>query len=430
MKQPSAAYRVREAGPQGPAFLLALAALAIGLLLISVPSSAMAPADDDVVAQARTLAYKGGESRREALALLKDHLAQQPGDNEARVLYGTVLSWEGQYDEARKQLEQVLSAAPDHGDALPALINVELWSGHPESAEHLAHEALARHPDQVNLMVADAHALNNLNHPKEALAILDRALKIDPANQDARLMRRRITVTSQKFEFLVNHAYDWFSDGRNGQHETSVSLSAPTGAGSIIGRVNRADRFGLTSYQGEIDFYPHFRSGTYGYLNVGYSPDNTLYPLYRIGAELFQSLPHALEASGGYRRLDFSTGVNIYTFSLAKYYGNFLFTGRGFLTPGFPGTSGTALFSVRYFLGSEGLHDYLEFRYSHGASPAEATTTLNIEVLASSKYSAVFDKRLATHWLAEVSGSIAQSQQLGLSHLRQYEAQGYIFYRF
>lgn len=423
--------RIRRTNSQRKsAVSLALISLTLLLSLTALPAAALPVVDQDVVAQARTMAYKGGEQRRQALAMLKDYLGQHPDDNEARVLYGTVLSWEGQYDESRKQLQQVLATSPDHGDALPALINVELWSGHPDNAKHLAQDALARHPERVNLMVAEAHALNNLNRPKEALAVLDRALKLEPGNKDAKDMRRRITVTSQKFEFLINHVYDWFSDGRNGQHETSFSLSAPTGYGSVIGRVNRADRFAETSYQGEIDFYPHFRSGTYGYFNVGYSPDNTLYPVYRLGAELYQSLPHGFETSGGYRRLDFGSGVNIYTFSLAKYYGNFLFTGRGFVTPGFPGTSGTGLLSVRYFLGAEGLHDYLEFRYSYGASPAQATTTLDIEVLASSKYTGVFDKRLNTHWLAEVTGSIAQSQQLGLSHLRQYEVQGYIFYRF
>jgi YaiO family outer membrane protein len=400
------------------------------LLLFAFPAAASSTPADDVVAQARTLAYSGAQHRPQALALLKEHLTQEPDDSEARVLYGTILSWQGQYDEAREQLKQVLTNSPDHADALPALINVELWSGHPASAEQLAHDALLRRPDRVNLMIAEAHALDNLNRPKEALALLDRVLQIDPSNNDAREMRRRITVTSQKFEFLVTHSYDWFSDGRNGQHETSMSMSGPTGFGSVVARLNRADRFGFTSYQEEADFYPHFRSGTYGYLNFGYSADGNLYPSYRIGAELFQSLPKGFEASGGYRHLDFSSGVDIYTFSLAKYYRNFLFTGRGFVVPGSPGTSGTGLLSVRYFLGSEGLHDYVEFRYSHGASPAQAVTALDIEVLSSSKYSAVLDKRLATHWLAEFSGSLSQSQQLGLSHLRQYEVQGYIFYRF
>lgn len=410
---------------------LALAGLAIMLLLPVI--SLAAPAADDVVSQARTLAYSGRDHRPQALALLKDHLAQDPTDSEARVLYGVVLSWQGQYDEAREQLKQVLTASPDHADALPALINVELWSGHPNSAEQLAHDALIRKPDQVNLMIAEAHALDNMNHPKEALALLDRALKLDPNNNDAKVMRRRITITSQKFEVLVNHSYDWFSDGRDGQHETSVSMSVPAfnPFSTVVGRINRADRFGTTSYQSEMDLYPRFRPGTYGYFNIGYSADEHLYPSYRVGAELFQSLPRGFEASGGYRHLEFTSGgVDIYTFSLAKYFHNWLFTGRGFVTPGDPGTSGTALLSARYFLGSEGLHDYLEFRYSVGASPAQATTALDIEVLASSRYTAVFDKRLATHWLAEITGSIANSQRVGLSDLRQYEFQGYIFYRF
>jgi YaiO family outer membrane protein len=428
MKSQSVRNRILPASSWKLSTRLALAGLAM-LLLLPVFSIA-APVADDVVAQARTLAYSGRDHRPQALALLKDHLAQQPDDTEARVLYATVLSWQGRYDEAREQLKQVLSASPDHADALPALINVELWSGHPGNAEQLAHEALVRRPDRVNLMIAEAHALDNLNHPREALALLDHALKLDPSNRDAKEMRRRITVTSQKFEFLVNHVFDWFSDGRNGQHETAVSMSGPTPFGSVVGRINRADRFDLTSYQEEIDFYPHFRSGTYGYLNVGYSADNNLYPVARVGAELFQSLPRGFEVSGGYRHLEFTSGVDIYTFSLAKYFHNFLFSGRGFVTPGAPGTSGTALLSVRYFLGAEGLHDFVEFRYSVGASPAQATTSLDIEVLSSSKYSAVVDKRLATHWLAEFSGSISQSQQLGLSHLRQYEVQGYIFYRF
>lgn len=54
------------------------------------------------------------------------------------MLLGTVLSWEGRYDEARRELEAVLAGNPTHGDALPALINVELWSGHSAAAEELA----------------------------------------------------------------------------------------------------------------------------------------------------------------------------------------------------------------------------------------------------------------------------------------------------
>ena len=402
----------------------------IALLALSVCIRMPATASDNVVAQARQLAYSGREHRDQALALLKQHLDQEADDSEARVLYGIVLSWQGRYDEARKQLNVVLDARPDHGDALPALINVEFWSGHPDNAESLARNALVRQPDKINLLILDAKALIKMNRNSEALRVLNHVLTLDPTNRDARRMRRELTVTTLKREVYINHSYDWFSDGRNGQLETTLSFSNPTPAGSVITRINRADRFGEVDYQPEIDYYPHIRSGTYANVNVGYSIHGSLYPSYKVGGDLFQSVGHGFELSGGYRRMDFSSGVDVYTFAVAKYYGNFLFTGRGFVVPGSPGTSGTALLTARYFLGSEGLHNYVEFRYSHGASPALAQTTQDIEVLSSSRYGVVLDKALGTRWVAEFTSSLAQEQQLGLRHLRQYEVSGYLYYRF
>jgi YaiO family outer membrane protein len=406
----------------------------IGKMIVLLALSACMPrpatAADNVVVQARELAYSGKDHRDKALILLKQHLDQEPDDSEARVLYGTVLSWQGRYDEARTQLNMVLATKPNHGDALPALINVEFWSGHPENAESLARNVLVRQPDQVNMLLVQAKALIRMNRNADALRVLNHVLTLDPANHDARRMRREVTLTTLKREVYINHSYDWFSDGRNGQLETTLSFSNPTPIGSVITRVNRADRFGEVDYQPELDYYPHFRAGTYADINVGYSVHGSLYPSYKIGGDLFQSVGHGFELSGGFRRLDFSSGVDIYTFAVAKYYGNFLFTGRGFVVPGSPGTSGTALLTARYFIGAEGLHDYIEFRYSHGASPALAQTTQDIEVLNSSRYGVVFDKAMGTRWVAAFGGSMGQSQRAGLSDLRQYEVTGYLFYRF
>jgi YaiO family outer membrane protein len=404
-----------------------IAVLPLLFVMLALPVWSAGPADD--LAQGRNL-VQGAHSREESLAVLKQQLLHDPDDSEARTLYGTMLSWEGQYGEAREQLEQVLARVPNHRDALPALINVELWSNHPDRADALARQGLEQRPDDVLLLLAEAHALRNLDRPAAALTVLDRVLFLEPANQDAKNMRRRISLSQGKWEFQVNHTYDFFSDGRNGQHETSVSLRGPVGNNSLIARVNRADRFSLVSYQTEMDFYPHFRSGTYGYLNAGYSADANLYPKYRLGAELFQSLKRGFEVSGGYRRLSFGSGVDIYTFSVGKYYRNWLFTTRGFVTPGSPGTSGTALISARYFLGSEGLHDYIEFRSSFGASPAQAQTLQDIQILNSRRYSVEFNKILWGKWSASFGGGAGQQQRVGLSDLWQYTMQGAVYFRF
>ncbi len=405
-----------------------------GLTLLLVSASLWAgtplPLPDTTPARARELAFSGKDHRAEALNLLQGWLQQQPGDVESRVLYGTVLSWDGRYDEARQQLSTVLKNRPDHGDALPALINVELWSDHPAHAERLAREALVRHPERTSLMLLQARALHNMNRNRDAVLVLNKLISLEPANEPAREMRRNLQFLTRTWELTVDHSYDWFGDGRDGQHETSASLRGVTRFGSLIGRLNRADRFGLTSYQEEMDFYPHFRSGTYGYINVGYSADNNLYPSYRVGADLYQTIGHGFEVSGGFRRLQFSDDINIATMALARYYRSWLFTARAFLTPdSVLGLSHTVVWSARRFLGGEGIHDFIEVRYSHGASPAQATTTLNIENLASNKFAVDFDKTLG-RWGADVQWSISTEDQLQRNSLNHYSAAGTVYYRF
>jgi YaiO family outer membrane protein len=402
-----------------------------GLILLGVLTamSPLALAEQDVVVQARTLAYSGKQNRGQALALLKQHLAQQSDDTEAQVLYGIVLSWEGRYDESREQLAHVLEKRPNHGDALSALINVELWSDHPDRAQQLATLGLAQRPDDIRLLLFQARALRNMNRSREALRVLDRVLILEPGNAEAKRMRRTL-ATSGNWETSLSHNYAWFSDGRDPQHETAFSLRGTTPVGSLTGTISRADRFSLVSYQTELDFYPHFRSGTYGYLNIGYSADGNLYPTYRLGGDIFQSLGKGFEVSGGYRHLSFSSGINIYTFALAKYHGSWLFTTRAFLTPGQPGTSRTGVFSARRFFGAEGRHDYIEVRYSRGVSPALARTLGDIQSLDSSRFSAEFDKFLGGRWFANVGGGIGREQRVGLSDLNRYTFQGSVYYRF
>jgi hypothetical protein len=108
--------------------------------------------------------------------LLQDCVAASPENSDARVLLGTVLSWEGRYDEARRELEVVLTGRPTHGDALLASINVELWSDHPERAEELARRGLAERPADPNYLLARARALVALKRSTEARDALDRLL--------------------------------------------------------------------------------------------------------------------------------------------------------------------------------------------------------------------------------------------------------------
>ena len=406
----------------------------LSLLLLLLGATALAwaqaaPAAEAPLAKARRLAFSGREHRAEALAVLEDALKQDPTDSDVRTFYGIVLSWEGRYDESRSQLEQVLATHPNHGDAAPALVRVELWSDNPARAEALATAYLQQKPNDTEMMYLLARAQRNQNRYKDALATLDQLLAIEPSNQDARHMRRTLTVDSWHWEVAATHTTDFLGKGRSPQHEDSWQARGPTRFGSLIGRVSRADEFGLTSYQIETDFYPRFRPGTYAYLNLGASPDQTLYPKYRIGADLYQSVGHGFEISGGYRRLQFSDDTNMFTAAVYKYKGDWLFMGRVYLTPDNLGVSHTIVVGARYFLGSEGVHDYIEVRFSRGSSLALARTTLDIIGLNSTRVTLEVDKTIG-HFAIDIKGGAGSEELAPGDKLNRFTVQGSLYYRF
>src|SRR5579871_5757159 len=88
--------------------------------------------DIQVLAKGRELATTG--HRPEAIEFLRKRLETHPWDSDSRLLLGLVLSWEGRYDEARREIEAVLEGHPQYTDALLALVNDDLWAGNPQHA--------------------------------------------------------------------------------------------------------------------------------------------------------------------------------------------------------------------------------------------------------------------------------------------------------
>lgn len=152
----------------------------------------------------------------------------------------------------------------------------------------------------------------------------------------------------------------------------SVSLGRRTGRGSLIGRVNYANRFGSSGSQVEVDAYPRLTSSTYAYLSVGYSLSG-IFPEWRSGGELFTSLPQAWEASLGYRQLRFGGApVTLFTGAVGKYAGDYWFSVRPYLRFTDNGTSASAsLTSRRYF--ADGDH-YVGGRIAFGGTPPDQGT--------------------------------------------------------
>ena len=81
--------------------------------------------------------YRRGGDYQQAIAICREGLTRHPGYLSAQVTLGRALIELGQFDEARKELEAVLSVAPDNLAAIRALAEIHQHLGETEIAAPL-----------------------------------------------------------------------------------------------------------------------------------------------------------------------------------------------------------------------------------------------------------------------------------------------------
>src|SRR5277367_5826951 len=123
----------------------------VSLTVLLIPAQAQV---ENTLTQAKGLVTRGHSE--EAITLLNQHLSEESGDTDARVLLGLICSWEKHWDEGRRAFSLVLQSDPDYKDAVLGLINLEIWSGHLDRAEELVHSALAARPEDKDYKLAFA----------------------------------------------------------------------------------------------------------------------------------------------------------------------------------------------------------------------------------------------------------------------------------
>lgn len=187
--------------------------------------------------------------------------------------------------------------------------------------------------------------------------------------QDAAAVR---SVTAPTMTVASDFSYVSFSGNTDPWRLASASLSRRTAAGSLIARVNYADRFATTGVQVEADAYPRLSDDVYLYLNAGYS-GASIFPKWRFGGEAFTSLPGAWEASLGFRQLRFGGApVTLFTGAVGKYVGNYWFSLRPYLRQKESGLSASAGLTVRRYF-EDGDH-WVGAAASYGSSPTDRIT--------------------------------------------------------
>ena len=394
--------------------------LVAGLLMAPAMVSAQGRPSEVVLREAREAVSAGHPS--EAMRLLETQLKARPRDVDARLLYGLVLSWSGLYDDARRELEQVLVQAPGYTDARVALANVEWWSGQYERLQKVAADGKRRQPEDTRWLVYEARALDGLGRPGDARRSVSQALAREPGNVQARALVERLDAKLRPWSTQFSQTFDWFDDDRATWQESTLTIGRQTPIGTVLARTSYAERFGYTDTQFEVEMYPRIRPGTYGYVNFGGSVDRALYPRNRVGLELYQSLGRGFEASGGWRRLDFSTTTNIYVGTITKYSGHWMLTGRAFYVPGGAQDSSSYWGVARRYFGADGT-SFWGLSYGHGFSREEIRNASDLFLADADTVRGDFDIRLGRRYRAAASGGTSrQERQFG--PLRQHTFSG------
>ena len=302
--------------------------------------------------------------------LCRKILVKTPNYSDVRVLLGRVYFWNNQTDSAFYELKTVLSKKP-YEDAFIALADMERWTDNYDTSLFYTKEGLSYFPNSEDLVIKKARALHALQKDKAAYHILDSLLTKDEKNNEARQLAESIKRTLYENILSLSYSYDHFSNQfPDDWHLVSLSYTRLTQAlGSVVFRVNWADRFLTPGEQFEMDMYPSVGKKMYMYLNAGYSPSTSIFPEYRAGASLYRSLPGSFEADLGFRLLYFGSPTVLYTGSIGKYYKNFWFSFR----PTFIAYNNATVFSGSYALTTryytKSANDYYSLMLEYGISP-------------------------------------------------------------
>ncbi|WP_176466220.1 YaiO family outer membrane beta-barrel protein [Aliifodinibius salipaludis] len=364
-----------------------LVMICVGFLLIN---SAMVLAQgtedlsvDELYEKARTVAFDDGDYDA-AREFAYKALDRSPDYHGIRIFVARLYNWESNYKKAQEELSYVLGKDPQNRRALMVLVDTQTWSGQKDAALKTVNKGLEYYPDDTEFMLKKASVLYGMESYEEAEQAYKRILADGSGNRKAREGLEDVQLQQMKYRATISYRYDRFQTIFDPWHFTQFGLTRQTPIGSITGRVEYARRFGSDGVQFNVDAYPSIAKGLYAYVSGGYS-QASIYPDYRFGFSLYKSLPSAFELEAGMRYLDFGTSqTDIYTVSLTKYLGSYLFTARTYLVPSSGGTSKSLNIVTRRYFGTA--ESYLSLNAGYGSAPTEIGTssgTIAIDALDS-----------------------------------------------
>ncbi|CAA7386654.1 YaiO family outer membrane beta-barrel protein [Chryseobacterium fistulae] len=329
---------------------------------------------DELFLKARTAAFDKKDYAT-SISLAKQALEKAPNYTDISIFLGRVYTWNNDVASARTLFEELGKKEVQNEDYFLAYASLEYWNDQNTKAIEILNKGLGYHPQSESLLLLKAKVYYGSENYKEAESTINALLVINPKNTEARALAARINDLTSKNAINIVYNYTHFDKQfDNDWHIVSLSYKRITPIGSVILRGNYANKFAENGTQIELEAYPKISKMFYLYVGGGYSNDVGIFPKYRTGVSLNANLPHSFEAELGYRQLYFSNSIWMYTASVGKYYKNFWFNFRTYITPDNKNISHSYTGTVRYY--TKSAQDYFAFQIGTGISPEDYRNNL------------------------------------------------------
>lgn len=342
------------------------------LVLIFIPYYTLLSQDnkispDALLIQARKEAFENKDYSA-AISLLKQALRVSPDYTDLSVFLGRVYTWDSQPDSARIIFNSLMQKEVENEDFFLAYASLEYWNDQEEKALEILGKGLAYNPKSEDLLILASKIYYSIDQIDKAENSLSELLTLNPKNTEAREFYSRIRDLTHLNALGITYNYVHFDKQFSDDwHIVGISYKRRTSLGSVIFRTNLANKFGDNGIQFEAEAYPRLSKILYMYIGAGYSNNVGIFPKFRSGLSLYANLPASFEGEIGIRQLYFNNNLIMYTGSVGKYYQNFWFNLRTFITPDNRNISHSYTGTVRYY--TKGANDYIGFQIGTGISP-------------------------------------------------------------
>lgn len=242
----------------------------------------------------------------------------------------------------------------------------------------LTKKGLEISPDYTDIRLLLGRLYKLTDKPDSARMEFTRVLEKEPGNTDAAnylksldnaAYDKKIAALRNRVSITYNPTF-FEREGKKSWNLVNVYYARQAKFGTVIGRINYADRAYASGYQFELEAYPKHKSGSYSFVNVAYS-NAAIFQKYRAAYSYFTSLPKGWEAELGLRYQYKTSGLLSYGGSVGKYIGSYWLNLRAFITPDSGQVSQSYALTARYYLNTA--DDYITAIIGKGISPDDRT---------------------------------------------------------